>query len=268
MYTPIHTIVLVFVLLLGGPADPNANIDPERSSPEVLDLSMSIGEQRYAFKVVINEAAEKGGAAILFLHGYGECGVDGERQLRVGLPKHAQENPEDWPFVLLVPQKPVYNSEWADHEQALLKLLEKSEEMGLHDPDRLAITGLSQGGHGTALIASRHPEMFVAAAPVCGYIRPVFDEERGRIDHPPATVEAAEFVQAAENLHDVPVWLFHGDADQVVPVKESQVFYEALKAAGADARYTELEGVNHNAWDDAYTDDELIAWFKEHLLEN
>ncbi len=34
----------------------------------------------------------------------------------------------------------------------------------------------------------------------------------------------------------------------------------ALKAAGADVRYTELLGLNHNSWDAAYASDEFVQW--------
>ena len=242
-------------------------VDPPERGVEVVDLSMTINDQEYACKVVINEAAEKGGAAILFLHGYGECGTDGDKQLTVGLPKHAAENPEDWPFVLIVPQKPIHNSEWENHEGAVLKMLEKASELGLYDPERLAITGLSQGGHGTMMFASMHPEKFVAATPVCGYVRPFFDGDRNRINHAEPTAETPEFVEIATKLAALPIWIYHGDSDRAVSVNESRSLHGALDAIEADVHYTELPGVDHNAWDDAYTDDELIAWFKELLGE-
>jgi predicted peptidase len=262
-----HLLASVLTIALAFGFQPGTGAQPESgaSSTEIIDLSMNVGDQEYACKVVINEAAKKGGAAILFLHGYGECGTDGNRQLKVGLPKHAAENPEDWPFVLIVPQKPIHNTEWEDHEKALLSMLDEAESKELFDPERLAITGLSQGGHGTVMLASMHPERFVAAAPVCGYIRPIFDEDRNRIHHPDATPETPEFVEVASKIATMPVWIYHGDADRVIPASESRSLHEALEANDADVRYTELEGVNHNAWDDAYTDDELIGWFKQHL---
>lgn len=58
----------------------------------------------------------------------------------------------------------------------------------------------------------------------------------------------------------VPVWMFLGDADQAVPVEVPRKMFAALKALGADVRYTELPGVGHNAWDPAYGRADLFGW--------
>ena len=235
--------------------------------PEVIDLSTTIDGQVYPCVVIINKAAKRGGPAILFLHGYGECGTDNQRQTTVGLPKHAMTNPDQWPFVLIVPQKPIHNSEWEEHEQAVLHFLDIAAEQGLYDPDKLAITGLSQGGHGTMMLAQAHPDRFVAAAPICGYLRPVFTKSRERIDHPEPNKETPDFIAAAEKLKAIPTWLWHGDADSVVPCADSRALHEVLKTLNADTRYTELPGVNHNAWDPAYTSTDLSEWFSSHLTD-
>lgn len=236
-------------------------------APQVIDLSTTIDGQLYPCAVIINKHATKGGAALLFLHGYGECGTDNKLQRTVGLPKHTLANPERWPFVLIVPQKPIHNSEWEEHEHALLHFLDEAAKQGLYDPERLAITGLSQGGHGTIAMASRHPDRFRGAAPVCAYVRPVFTEDRQRIERDPPTPETVEIVETAGAMSVMPVWLWHGDADRVVPAGESRALHDALEALDADSTYTELPGVNHNSWDAAYTSEKLAEWFRE-LLED
>ena len=64
-----------------------------------------------------------------------------------------------------------------------------------------------------------------------------------------------------------PIWIFHGAADPTVPVTESQKMDAALKAAGADVRYTEYPGVGHNSWDKAYAEPELAKWLFEQRLK-
>jgi predicted peptidase len=233
----------------------------------IYDISTEINGQRYACKVMVNEAATLGGQALLFLHGAGECGTEGVRQLHVGLPRYAMEKPQRWPFVIIAPQKPSVNSEWEDHDEAILALLDTAAEMGLYDPLRLGITGLSQGGHGTITIAGLHPDRFKVAAPVCPYVRPVFNKDRERISNPEATANTPEIVAAAKKLKDMPVWLHHGDADVVVPVTESRALFGALRTLGADTRYSEYPDVNHNSWDNAYIDRDFSDWFQEHLSE-
>jgi predicted peptidase len=64
----------------------------------------------------------------------------------------------------------------------------------------------------------------------------------------------------AQRLGRLPVWIYHGGSDTVVPVDESRKAFAALKAAGGDVRYTEIAGGNHNAWDAAYQSEDLPAW--------
>jgi len=64
----------------------------------------------------------------------------------------------------------------------------------------------------------------------------------------------------AKQVSPLPIWVFHGDADKSVSVEESRNMVKALKAIGADVRYSEFPGVDHNAWDPAYDRADLIQW--------
>jgi predicted peptidase len=68
------------------------------------------------------------------------------------------------------------------------------------------------------------------------------------------------YALVAGKVGKTPVWIFHGGADNVVPSSESRKMNDALKAAGANVRYTEYEGVGHNSWDRAYADPEFMTW--------
>ncbi|HEX2798227.1 MAG TPA: amidohydrolase family protein, partial [Thermoanaerobaculia bacterium] len=57
-----------------------------------------------------------------------------------------------------------------------------------------------------------------------------------------------------------PVWAFHGDADDTIPVTESRRMAEALRLSGGNAAYTEFAGVGHNAWDPAVAEPDLVPW--------
>ncbi len=262
--------VLATALFLGMPSNPPSQPEDgvRPASSEVARISsrrLTVDGREYAWSVLIPAGVEPGGAAILFLHGYGESGDDGGRQLGVGLPAAIMKNPDRWPFVVILPQKAVPNSEWEDHEQAVLAMLDLTAAEGLYDPRRLAITGLSQGGHGTLMFASRHPERFRAAAPVCGYTDRRFDDKRQRLSDPGASAEDPEVVELAGKLRDMPLWLFHGEADSVVPVSESRSLAGAIEAAGGVVvTYTEYPGVDHNSWDSAYGDSALARWLLEH----
>lgn len=52
----------------------------------------------------------------------------------------------------------------------------------------------------------------------------------------------------------------------VVMPADSRRMYQALRARGANVRYTEYERVNHDSWDRAYAEPELVPWFLSHRL--
>lgn len=223
-------------------------------------------DYRYAIYRPANLPPNTPAPGLLFLHGRGECGTDGTRHLAVGLGKELIWSNDRWPMVVVMPQKPTQDSEWEDHESAVLAMLDLATEAHTIDPGRIAITGLSQGGHGTLTLAARHPHRFAAAAPVCAYNAPRFTSGNFQ-PKPPATPDTPEVVAIAEALAEagMPIWLFHGDEDTVIPHQESKALYEALAARGAEAELTLHVGVGHNAWDHAYPDPALAEWFRNHL---
>ena len=59
----------------------------------------------------------------------------------------------------------------------------------------------------------------------------------------------------------MPVWIFHGAKDDLVPPREDRLIDAAFRAAGGDVRYTEFPDANHNSWDPAYSGTpELWPW--------
>ncbi len=104
------------------------------------------------------------------------------------------------------------------------------------DTQRIYVTGQSMGGVGTFGAISLRPDFFAAAVPIAGGSDP----------------------SEADRLKHVPIWIFHGDNDSVVPTKYSQDMAAALKKAGGDPKYTEFKGVGHNSWDRTY--DSLATW--------
>ncbi len=201
--------------------------------------------------------------ALVFLHGYGECGTDGSTHLTVGLPLAVMLEPDRWPFVIVAPQKPVGNAEWEDYEDAVFAMLDLAIAEFNADADRVAITGLSQGGHGTITIASRHPDRFVAAAPVCGYVERW--NTAGSRKRVPTTADSDATQAAADGLATLPVWLFHGDRDEVVLPAESRVLHAELTERGADVQLSVFPHTNHNAWDRAYRESGVWDWLATHL---
>jgi predicted peptidase len=258
--------LLMPVILLGLlPAVVSEPKEPESDNETVqtIHLELTIDDQEYAWAIMIPKTAEKGGAGLLFLHGYGECGQGGKKQLTVGLPPAVMKNPEQWPFVIIAPQKPVFNSEWEDHTPAIMAMIKQAIGEGYIDSDRLAITGLSQGGHGTIHFAAESPEMFRAAAPVCGYVERRITEDQFRMPTELASPRDEVIVRSAKAIGNLPLWIFHGEDDSVIPYAESKSLHEAREAQDLNSKLTAFPDTDHNSWDQAYAIPKLAKWFAE-----
>lgn len=191
---------------------------------------------------------------ILFLHGRGESGTDGNKMLIQGLGAAVQWNADAWPFVIIFPQKPDPNRPWDDYASDVMQILSRVRSQQPIDGRRIHLTGLSQGGRGAWVLAARNPGAFAAVAPVCGV----------------APTESPKSIAAA--LGDTPVWAFHGELDDVVPPASTRAIIDALRAerstrAGtAETKATFFPKANHNAWDPAYRETDLAGWFLGHAL--
>lgn len=225
-----------------------------------LDRTVTVGGTAFHYQVYVpaDYASKPTWPAILFLHGAGERGSDGLLQTNVGLAPAIRQNPSRYPAIVVFPQVP-RDSLWVGTpaDVALAALQQTMREFHV-DQKRVYLTGLSMGGNGTWYIAYRHPELFAAVVPICGWIRdfPMFHGSQ-----PVVPGDSAQVMPLlVQKLGKTPIWIFHGEVDQVVNVNGSREPAAALKAAGADVRYTELLGMNHNSWDAAYASDEFVKW--------
>jgi predicted peptidase len=177
---------------------------------------------------------------ILFLHGIGERGDNGLSQTQVGIGRALRLHPERFSCLVVMPQAPL-EGDWSGTPNELaLKALEEVVRKYRGDRSRLHLTGLSMGGFGAFRIAAAHPNRFAAVLPICG---------------------GGEPETMARALRSVPIWIFHGGADEVVLPQRSREMVAAIRAAGnRNLRYTEYPDVGHNSWDATYSDADVIAW--------
>ena len=181
---------------------------------------------------------------IIFLHGSSRRGRDIELLKANGLPP-VLDGKDDFEFIVASPQA-LSNYPWQvswrpDDIALLLDHLLASYRI---DPDRVYLTGLSMGGYGTWAGIAAHPDRFAAAAPICGGGDP----------------------ESAKTIGALPIWAFHGDADEVVPVERSLEMVAAVNAGGGNAKLTLYPGVGHDSHTRTYADPELYRWFLTHSL--
>jgi len=225
-----------------------------------LNRTAAVGGYGYRYQVYLPADYSAGTAwpVILFLHGAGERGSDGLLQTNVGLAPAIRRDPARYPAIVVFPQVPT-DSLWAGApaEAAMLALKQTMTEFH-GDPDRVYLTGLSMGGHGTWYLAYRHPKLFAAIVPICGWV-PEFPQFRGSVPVVPPD-SGPPLPALARRLGALPVWIFHGEMDQVVPVSGSQEAFAALRDAGGNVRFTEHMGLDHNSWDATYGSRQFTDW--------
>ncbi len=248
---------LVSALLAGGCAGGPPPSGAGRIPVGFLFESFRTGGGTFRYAVYVPGAYDGTSAwpLILFLHGKGESGTDGHKMTRTGLGPAIRRRPEEWPFLVLFPQKPTEDSEWEEFEPAVMETLARVRTRYRVDPSRIYLTGLSQGGHGTWVLGARHAGLWAAIAPISGYAGSPLPDPSAF--HGPAS-------ELARPLASTPVWAFHGGEDPVVPALATLDLAAALRDAGGDPRVTVYPGVKHDAWDRAYRDEGLAAWLLAH----
>jgi hypothetical protein len=107
------------------------------------------------------------------------------------------------------------------------------------DYDRFYIYGSSMGGAGTYGAIKKNPDTFAASYVECGYVN----------------------VEIAPIISKIPIWIFHGSVDPVVPVQPARDLYKAVtQLGGTQIRYTEYQGVGHNVWDYTGKETTISSW--------
>ncbi len=193
---------------------------------------------------------------VIFLHGSGERGTDNSAQLKWGALSFASDQMMlAHPAIVIAPQCPPDQlwSNLRDGKSVLELLLQPTPSKPTRillemidslkyklpvDTNRIYITGLSMGGYGVYDIIERRPDLFAAAVPVCG----------------------GGDTSIAKSIAHIPMWIFHGAEDPVVPVVFSTNMVKALTNAGAHPGYTQYPEVGHFSWLGAYSDLQLFEW--------
>ncbi|KAA9041145.1 prolyl oligopeptidase family serine peptidase [Ginsengibacter hankyongi] len=198
---------------------------------------------------------------VIFLHGSGERGNDNEAQLKWGVMNFAtDQNMIKYPAIVIAPQCPEkmgwanFSNKKNSREKLLQPTPSKPMELLIElvhqiikklpvDTNRIYITGLSMGGHGTYDAIERYPELFAAAVPVCG----------------------GGDVTRASSIAHIPIWIFAGAEDAAVNPLYSLDMVEALFKAGAHPGFTQYPAVGHFSWLGAYSDPLMMEWlFRQH----
>lgn len=200
---------------------------------------------------------------LIFLHGAGERGEDGKKQTAIGGDFLLKATGKEYPAIVLLPQCPSY-SFWSNVKynqvenqvkfsfghgddptmamKALIPFIDDWVNSGNVDESRVYVGGVSMGGLGTFELLWRMPGVFAGAFIICG------------------GGDAAKIDVLAK--HNVPIWLFHGDKDEIIDVNFSRDIYKKMKEDlnVQNVRYKEYKDANHEIWDLALKEPDLMSW--------
>lgn len=191
----------------------------------------------YLLFVPASYAKQEKWPLIVFLHGAGERGGDLDLVKKHGPPKIVEGKP-DFEFIVVSPQVPERSHWEAEKVGQIVDQLSKSLKV---DVDRIYLTGLSMGGYGTWSTAAKYSDRFAAIVPICGGGDP----------------------ETADQIKDIPCWVFHGAKDDAVPLKQSEEMVAALKKAGGKPKFTVYPDAGHDSWTESYNNPELYKWLLE-----
>lgn len=191
---------------------------------------------QYALSIPLTYQAGKGYGLVVCLHG---AGFSGEAYLERWQNRLGDD------YILVCPTYP--SGAWFTRqaEDLVLAVIERVQAQYHVDPDRVFLTGMSNGGIGTWLIGMHHAQRFAGLAPMASGLDSVL-------------------MPFLANLRTTPVYIIHGAKDQVMPVELSRTISRELAAIGYPHIYREHEREHPMAGGHFFPREELpdlVAWF-------
>lgn len=173
---------------------------------------------------------------VVCLHG---AGFDGEAYLERWRARLSDD------YILACPTYPAGAWFTRRAEELVLATIHDLRTRYHIDPDRVFLTGMSNGGIGAWLIGMHHAPLFAGIAPMAAGLDDVL-------------------MPFLANLRNTPVYMIHGTKDQVMPVELSRSISRELERLGYPHVYREHHGEHPMAGGHYFPREELpglVAWF-------
>jgi enterochelin esterase-like enzyme len=147
--------------------------------------------------------------------------------------------------VLLMPSGLGNSLYTADAEDEVLRAIDAACTVVAVNRTAVSIWGASMGGAGATTIGLHHPDRFASITSFFGdskydlstYVHAILPNE--------AAAHRVNALDVVDNARSVPVWLVHGDADAVSPIRQSEILASALADRGFHVRFDRIAGMGH-----------------------
>jgi predicted esterase len=202
------------------------------------DERISLRNRTYQFSLYVPPSyrPSESYGLVVCLHGAGFSGDAYIERWQPRLDDH---------YILVCPTYPMGAWYTRRAEDLVLAVIREVERRYHVDPDRVFLTGMSNGGIGAWLIGMHHAPLFAGIAPMASGLDDVL-------------------FPFLENLKSTPAYIIHGSKDQVMPVELSRKLDRALDHLGYPHVYREHERVHPVAGGHFFPREELpalVQWF-------
>lgn len=223
-------LVAVLSLLLTFNAKVNAQMDPKPKAnyPYLLYLPKEYPTNQKNFPLII------------YLGGGSQSGSDLNKLKTYGIPFYIEQGYE-YNFIIASPQCPE-NKYWTTENWFDSLYLDLTFKYRI-DTTRIYVTGISNGGFGTWQVAMDYPDRFAAIVPLCGGVN---DRDTVNISR----------------LKQLPIWTFHGTADDMIPIGETERVASKLNPYG-HIKFTRIQDEGHGI-QYLYANNKIFDWLLRH----
>ena len=201
-------------------------------------------EGGYDFWLYLPDSYEKAEElpVVMFLHGKSLSGDSLEMVLRYGCINAVMRG-RPINAIVVAPQ-----AQQAWEPNRVMALYDWVDDHYKVDTNRFYVLGMSMGGYGTLDVATQYPDRVAAAIALCG------------------GASGKELC----SLTTLPLWIIHGTADNLVPVRCSDRVVDSIRACGDTTRliYHRLEGVSHARLARVFYLEQTYEWLFSHSLKD
>ena len=183
---------------------------------------------------------------IIYLHGSSHRGNDLNKLKGYGLP-YVIDKGKAFHFIIASPQCP--EGKYWSTENWFDSLYTELPTKYRVDISRVYLKGISLGGYGTFITGIEHADKLTAIVPLCGGVN---DNDMTRL---------------CSTLKNVPIWTFHGTADNIISIGETERILKTLEECKGNIKFTRIENEGHGI-QYLYERDEIYEWMlrKKNLI--
>jgi predicted peptidase len=223
-------------------ADQKKPSETQRASPIVDEVNVIDGNKdELLYVVTIPKGYEKDESKawplIVMLNGYGTA----YSSLKNLVTKAAVK--QELPLITLSPHR---EKGWDAPGTEVIRLIDEVSRKYRVDSSLIYLTGFSYGGVGTWNLAGAYPDKFAAIAPIAA----------GRVSS-----------TYTLRLVNMPIWAFHNEVDDSMPLADHQSAIDAVtKAGNKNVTFTIYPQRGHDSWTQTYSGPEIYDWMLKHSL--